>query len=130
MALVTITTYSSTNYYTVQVTSVLYYNITVTAATSNALNQHISWPHCDTNRDHLAPLGKYVNNTRAPLGTTWHHLETEWGILGHHLQTLHCGYILFSVLFQTKSSLVWKSYTQTLQTIFQTNSSLVWKEKK
>ena len=40
------------------------------------------------------------------------------------------GYILFSVLFQTKSSLVWKSYTQKLRTIFQTNSSLVWKEKK
>ena len=39
-------------------------------------------------------------------------------------------YILFSVLFQTKSSLVWKSYTQKLRTIFQTNSSLVWKEKK
>ena len=38
-------------------------------------------------------------------------------------------YISFSVLFQTKSSLVWKSYTQKLRTIFQTNSSLVWKEK-
>ena len=38
-------------------------------------------------------------------------------------------YILFSVLFQTKSSLVWKSYTQKLRKIFQTNSSLVWKEK-
>ena len=38
-------------------------------------------------------------------------------------------YILFSVLFQTKSSLVWKSYTQKLLKIFQTNSSLVWKEK-
>ena len=43
---------------------------------------------------------------------------------------LHCRYISFSVLFQTKSSLVWKSYTQKLRTIFQTNSSLVWKEKK
>ena len=44
--------------------------------------------------------------------------------------SLHCSYILFSVLFQTKSSLVWKSYTQKLRRIFQTNSSLVWKEKK
>ena len=42
---------------------------------------------------------------------------------------LQNSYILFSVLFQTKSSLVWKSYTQKLRTIFQTNSSLVWKEK-
>ena len=42
---------------------------------------------------------------------------------------MHCSYISFSVLFQTKSSLVWKSYTQKLRTIFQTNSSLVWKEK-
>ena len=42
---------------------------------------------------------------------------------------MQCSYILFSVLFQTKSSLVWKSYTQTSRTIFQTNSSLVWKEK-
>ena len=40
-----------------------------------------------------------------------------------------CSYISFSVLFQTKSSLVWKSYTQKLRMIFQTNSSLVWKEK-
>ena len=38
-------------------------------------------------------------------------------------------YISFSVLFQTKSSLVWKSNTQKLRRIFQTNSSLVWKEK-
>ena len=45
------------------------------------------------------------------------------------MRALHCCYILFSVLFQTKSSLVWKSYTQKLPTIFQTNSSLVWKEK-
>ena len=37
-------------------------------------------------------------------------------------------YILFSVLFQTKSSLVWKSYTQKLRKIFQTNSSLVWEK--
>ena len=43
---------------------------------------------------------------------------------------MHCSYILFIVLFQIKSSLVWKSYTQKLRTIFQTNSSLVWKEKK
>ena len=42
---------------------------------------------------------------------------------------VQCNYISFSVLFQTNSSLVWKSYTQKLQTIFQTNSSLVWKEK-
>ena len=42
---------------------------------------------------------------------------------------VQCRYILFSVLFQTKSSLVWKSYTQKLRTIFQTNSSLVWKDK-
>ena len=42
---------------------------------------------------------------------------------------LQCSYILFSVLFQTKSSLVWKNYTQKLRTIFQTNFSLVWKEK-
>ena len=42
---------------------------------------------------------------------------------------LHCSYISFSVLFQTNSSLVWKSYTQKLCTIFQTNSNLVWKEK-
>ena len=45
-------------------------------------------------------------------------------------QSRPCSYILFSVLFQTKSSLVWKSYTQKLRTIFQNNSSLVWKEKK
>ena len=43
--------------------------------------------------------------------------------------TMQYRYISFSVLFQTKSSLVWKSYTQKLRTIFQTNSSLVWKEK-
>ena len=43
--------------------------------------------------------------------------------------TVQCSYISFSVLFQTKSSLVWKSYTQKLCTIFQTDSSLVWKEK-
>ena len=46
-----------------------------------------------------------------------------------HTSWRHCGYILFSVLFQTKSSLVWKSYTQKLRTIFQTNSRLVCKEK-
>ena len=43
--------------------------------------------------------------------------------------SLHCSYISFSVLFLTKSSLVWKNYTQKLRTIFQTNSSLVWKKK-
>ena len=55
---------------------------------------------------------------------------------GRELRVIHTrhrvlqgSYILFSVLFQTKSSLVWKSYTQKLRTIFQTNSSLVWKEK-
>ena len=42
---------------------------------------------------------------------------------------LHCSYISFSALFQTKSSFVWKSYIQKLRTIFQTNSSLVWKDK-
>ena len=31
---------------------------------------------------------------------------------------MHYRYILFSVLFQTKSSLVWKSYTQKLRLIF------------
>ena len=46
----------------------------------------------------------------------------------HDVHVQYC-YISFSVLFQTKSSLVWKSYTQKLRTIFQTNSSLVWKEK-
>ena len=40
-----------------------------------------------------------------------------------------CRYFSFSVLFQTKSSLVWKSYTQKKRTILQTNSSLVWNEK-
>ena len=43
--------------------------------------------------------------------------------------TLNCCYVSFSVLFQTKSSLVWKRYTQKLFMIFQTNSSLVWEEK-
>ena len=43
---------------------------------------------------------------------------------------VQCSYISFSVLFQTKSSLVRKSYTQKFRTIFQTKSSLVWKEKK
>ena len=43
---------------------------------------------------------------------------------------LHSSYILFNVLFQTKCSLVWKSYSQKLRTIFQTNSSLVWKQTK
>ena len=58
-------------------------------ARSKALTQHISWPHCDINGDHLAPLGNYVDNTLAPLGTwdnlvtTLHHLETEW----EHLAT-------------------------------------------
>ena len=42
---------------------------------------------------------------------------------------LQCSYISFSVLFQTKFSLVWKSYTKKLRTIFQTNSTLVWKKK-
>ena len=50
-------------------------------------------------------------------------------ISGFSLLSMHCCYISFRVLFQTKSSLVWKSYTQKLRTIFQTNSSLVWKEK-
>ena len=45
------------------------------------------------------------------------------------LKPLQCSYISFSVLFQTKSSLVWKRYTQKMRRIFQTNSSLVWKEK-
>ena len=45
------------------------------------------------------------------------------------MDRVECRYILFSVLFQTKSSLVLKSYTQKLRTIFQTDSSLVWKEK-
>ena len=45
------------------------------------------------------------------------------------MDPLLCCYISFSVLFQPKSSLVWKSNTQKLHTIFQTNSSLVWKEK-
>ena len=45
---------------------------------------------------------------------------------GVHLQ---CSYISFSVLFQTKSSLVWKRYTKKMRRIFQTNSSLIWKEK-
>ena len=62
------------------------------------------------------------------------------------LSAMQCRYILFSVLFQTKSSLVWKSYTQKLCTIskpipvwfgkkkidfarrrFQTKFRLVWK---
>ena len=47
----------------------------------------------------------------------------------HMLVCEHCSYISFSVLFQTKSSLVWKSYTQKMRRIFQNNSSLVWKEK-
>ena len=38
-------------------------------------------------------------------------------------------YILLSVLFQTKSCLVCKSYTLKMRRIFQTNSSLVWIEK-
>ena len=42
---------------------------------------------------------------------------------------MQCSYISFSVLFQTKSSLVWKRYTPKMRRIFQTNSSLVWKEK-
>ena len=45
-----------------------------------------------------------------------------------HYATVHCSYISFSVLFQIKSSLVWKSYTKKLRTIFQTNSTLVWKK--
>ena len=42
---------------------------------------------------------------------------------------LHCSYILNSVLFQTKSSLVWKSDSKNVVTNFQTKPSLVWKLK-
>ena len=41
---------------------------------------------------------------------------------------MHCSYISFSVLFQTKSSLVWKSYTQKLRAISKPNP--VWFGKK
>ena len=43
--------------------------------------------------------------------------------------TLQCSYILNSVLFQTKSNLVWKSDSKNVVTIFQTKPSLVWKLK-
>ena len=39
-------------------------------------------------------------------------------------------YITFSILFQNKSSLIWKSYTQKNRRVFKTIYSLVWKEKK
>ena len=42
---------------------------------------------------------------------------------------MHCCYILNSVRFQTKSSLVWKSDSKNVVTIFQTKPSLVWKLK-
>ena len=58
-------------------------------------------------------------------------LAVSLGVKGQMTDTaVQYSYISFSVLFQTKSSLVWKRYTQKLLTIFQTNSSLVWKEKK
>ena len=38
-----------------------------------------------------------------------------------------CSYFLNSVLFQTKSSLVWKSNSKNVVTNFQTKPSLVWK---
>ena len=47
----------------------------------SALTQHISWPNGNINRDHLAPLGNYMDNTWAPLKTTWRHIAT---ILGQH----------------------------------------------
>ena len=64
-----------------------------------------------------------------------------WAIVKHFLKIApnfdcwfqdcgHCSYILFRVLFQTESNLVWKSYTQIIRRIFQTNSGLAWKEKK
>ena len=37
-------------------------------------------------------------------------------------------YITFSILFQNKSSLIWKSYTQKNRRVFKTNYSLVWKK--
>ena len=45
-----------------------------------------------------------------------------WTVWIDHSANKKYSYISFSVLFQTKSSLVWKSYTQKLGTIFQTNS--------
>ena len=43
--------------------------------------------------------------------------------------TKYCSYILISVRFQTKSSLVWKSDSKNVVIIFQTKPSLVWKLK-
>ena len=43
--------------------------------------------------------------------------------------SVQCGYILNSVLFQTKSGLVWKSNSKNVVTNFQTKPSLVWKLK-
>ena len=54
---------------------------------------------------------------------------SQWNFDFSVFRALQSCYISFSVLFQTKSSLVLKSYTQKLRTIFQTNSSLFWKEK-
>ena len=44
-------------------------------------------------------------------------------------QAMHCSYILNSIRFQTKSSLVWKNDSKNVVTNFQTKSSLVWKLK-
>ena len=87
--------------------------------------------------------GTKISQYIPPLGSVWLHSCREWHLhwvrvslcqlaIGAPMAWLliwHCRYISFSVLFQTKSSLVWKSYTQKLRTIFQTNSSLARKEK-
>ena len=54
--------------------NMIYTGIPATAAISKAeaLTQKILWPHGNVNEDHLAPLGKYIDNTLVPLGTTWH----------------------------------------------------------
>ena len=91
MASVSITTYSSTIHYTV---SSHIGPFTVTAAISNALNQHISWPHCDINEDHLAPLGQHSDtawDNLTPLGNS---IGNTWAPLANtalrtHTQKLH-----------------------------------------
>ena len=54
----------------------------------SALTQHISWPNGNINRDHLAPLGNHMDNTWAPLGTTWRsQVGTTWKLHGQYLST-------------------------------------------
>ena len=54
----------------------------------SALTQHISWPNGNINGDHLAPLGNHMDNTWAPLGTTWRsQVGTTWKLHGQYLST-------------------------------------------